>query len=83
VVIQLDSTLTDTRQRLEKIREMVKDITIQRGHERFGGVTISIGIVEAHDSEWTASKLLRAADEAMYAAKKAGRDRIVVHPAMR
>ena len=83
VVVQLDSTLPDVQGRLEKIRELVKDITIQRGHERFSGVSISIGIVEAHDSDWTASKLLQAADEAMYAAKKAGRDRIVVYPAIR
>jgi diguanylate cyclase (GGDEF)-like protein len=81
VVVQLDSTLTDVRGRLEKIRELVKEITIERDNEKFGGVSISIGIVEAHDSDWTARKLIRAADEAMYAAKKAGRDCIVVYPA--
>jgi diguanylate cyclase (GGDEF)-like protein/PAS domain S-box-containing protein len=81
VVVQLDSTLTDVRGRLEKIRELVKEITIERDNEKFGGVSISIGIVEAHDSDWTARKLIRAADEAMYAAKKAGRDCIVIYPA--
>jgi diguanylate cyclase (GGDEF)-like protein/PAS domain S-box-containing protein len=81
VVILIDSSLVEVRQRLEIIRKMVKEIEIQRGEERFAGVTVSIGLVEAHDSEWTTSRLLRAADEALYAAKKAGRDRIVVYPA--
>jgi diguanylate cyclase (GGDEF)-like protein/PAS domain S-box-containing protein len=82
VIVLLDSSLIDVQQRLEKIREMVKEIRIQRGKERFGGVSLSIGIVEAHESDWTTRRLLRAADEALYAAKKAGRDRIVVYPAM-
>jgi diguanylate cyclase (GGDEF)-like protein len=82
VVVLLDSALGEVQQRLNKIREMVKEIEIQRGKERISGVTVSIGIVEANGSDWTTSKLLRAADEALYAAKKAGRDRSVVYPEM-
>jgi diguanylate cyclase (GGDEF)-like protein len=82
VAVLLDSSLADVRQRLEHFRERVKKIEIQRGEERFGGVTLSIGIVEAHESDWTTNRLLRAADEALYTAKKTGRDRIVVYPAM-
>jgi diguanylate cyclase (GGDEF)-like protein len=81
VIVLLDSLLKDVQQRLDKIREMVKEIKIQRGKEHFGGVSMSIGIVEAHEADWTTRRLLHAADEALYAAKKAGRDRIVIYPA--
>jgi diguanylate cyclase (GGDEF)-like protein len=81
VIVLIDSPFTEVRERLEKIRELVKTIEIQHGKDRFGGVTLSIGLVEAHERDWTTSRLLRAADEALYAAKQAGRDRIVVYPA--
>jgi PleD family two-component response regulator len=75
VNILVDSSLIEVQQRLDNIREIVKKIEIRRGKECFGGVTLSIGIVDAHESGWTTSRLLRAA-------KKAGRDRIVVYPAV-
>jgi diguanylate cyclase (GGDEF)-like protein len=81
VIVLIDSSLAEVRHRLEKVQKMVKEIEIQKGKERFAGVSVSIGLVEAHDSDWTTSRLLRAADEALYAAKKAGRDRMVVYPA--
>ena len=80
VVVLIDSSLVEVRQRLEKIQKMIKEIEIQKGKERFGGVTVSIGLVEARDSDWTTSRLLCASDEALYAAKKAGRDCIVIYP---
>ncbi|MGE3140142.1 MAG: diguanylate cyclase [Thermoleophilia bacterium] len=44
-----------------------------------GAVTISAGIAEARDGDDGAA-LRRRADEALYAAKRAGRDRVVVEP---
>lgn len=41
-------------------------------------VTVSIGVAQATDGDSPAS-LVRRADEAMYAAKKAGRDRVFYH----
>lgn len=82
VIVLIDSPLTEVQQRLEKIREMVKAIEIQHGMDHFGGVTLSIGLVEAHGDDWTTSRLLQVADESLYAAKRAGRDRIVVYPAL-
>ena len=80
VIVLIDTSLEEVRHRLDEIRKMVKEIEIQNGKDHFAGVTVSIGIVEAHDSSWTTNSLLRAADEAMYEAKKAGRDCIIVYP---
>jgi len=41
-------------------------------------ITASLGIAEWHP-EWTRTQLLDAADRAMYAAKRHGRDRLIVH----
>jgi diguanylate cyclase (GGDEF)-like protein len=81
VIVLIDSPLKEARQRLEKIRETVKAMEIQHGKDIIGGVTLSMGLVEAHDCDWTTNRLLQAADEALYAAKRAGRDRIEVYAA--
>ena len=80
VVVLIDTSLAEVCQRLDNIREIVKKIEIQNGEDTIGGVTLSIGIVEAHEYDWTTKRLLRAADEALYAAKRAGRDQIAVYP---
>jgi len=82
VIVLEDISLNGVHQRLDKIRTMVKEIEIHLGQEHIGGVSVSIGLVEAHECDWNAAKLLRAADESLYAAKKAGRDRIVIYPAV-
>lgn len=42
------------------------------------GVTVSIGAATAHgNDDWTVQGLLRAADQALYAAKRGGRDQVV------
>jgi diguanylate cyclase (GGDEF)-like protein len=45
----------------------------------FDMITLSAGIAFMPEHGTTETELLRAADEAMYSAKKAGRDRIVVY----
>ena len=58
---------------------MIKTLEIQHGETRVGGVSVSIGLVEVRDADWTTARVLKSADEALYAAKAAGRDRIVVY----
>jgi diguanylate cyclase (GGDEF)-like protein len=77
LLVLADSSLEDTRERMEQIRLLVKDLEIRH----LGKITISAGIVEAGEYGTTAGELLRAADKALYAAKQAGRDRIVVYQA--
>lgn len=47
-------------------------------HRDVGGLTISIGVVTYPEDGSTKQELLEAADQAMYSAKRLGRDRVVV-----
>lgn len=59
----------------ERLRERVRVALA----DRHPGLTISFGIASyPHDGQ-TVERLMRAADEALYAAKALGRDRAVVH----
>lgn len=62
----------------EKIRAGVASLAISHPHSPLGVVTISVGVVSARGEEMSAETLMRRADEAMYRAKEAGRNRVVV-----
>ncbi len=80
VLVLPDSSSADTQQRVEQIRIFLKSLQqVQYGEHVPAAITLSAGIVCTSDHGTTVSELLRAADEAMYAAKQAGRDRIVVY----
>ena len=79
VLILLDSSLESSRHLLEKISTLVKEMQIHYAEQLLGSISLSIGVVEASQHEMTADELLSAADKAMYAAKRAGRDRIVAY----
>jgi len=59
----------------EKLRAAVESISVP-GVER--KITVSIGIALIPDNAGDADGLLREADRALYAAKEAGRNRVVV-----
>jgi diguanylate cyclase (GGDEF)-like protein len=61
----------------ERLRQRVAEIEIESGRGRFG-FTVSIGIAERAPGEGTIENLLARADRALYEAKEAGRDRVVV-----
>jgi len=77
LLVLADSSLEDTWQRVEQIRIIVKEMQIRQDEKLLGTMTLSAGIVEGGEYR-TVGELLRAADKALYAAKQAGRDRIVV-----
>lgn len=83
VLILPDSSLADTQQRVEQIRVLVKDLRIRHGENRLTPLTVSAGVAEAPQHGASPRELLRAADEALYAAKQAGRDRVSLDETLR
>jgi len=68
----------DAVRRAEELRIAISDIqTIENGID-LPRVTVSIGVAVFPDHGYTADDLLRAADKALYRAKNAGRDRVVL-----
>lgn len=77
VLVLPDSSIADTQEWLEQIRILLKEFQIQYGEQTLDMVTLSAGIAQTPEHGMTAAELLQAADEAMYAAKQAGRDCII------
>ena len=65
-------------ERTERIRERVKSHTVIHGGGTLPPVTISLGVASYGVHGTGIQELMRAADDAMYNAKRAGRDRSVV-----
>lgn len=80
VVILPGADLAGTRQRAETLRAAIAQWNPQRDGQSLGPVTVSIGVaaLPTHGSAW--SNALKAADQALYEAKHAGRNRVAVAP---
>ena len=76
-----DSSLANTQERIEEIRTFLKGIQIRYSEQVLGMVTLSAGIAQTPEHGTTTAELLRAADEALYAAKQAGGDRTAIYEA--
>ena len=72
------STIENVVKRAESIRDKIKYIDVTFQGQRLPTVTISAGVAMHPDHADSIEPLLAAADSALYAAKKAGRDRVVV-----
>ncbi len=80
VVILPGADLAGTRRRAEALRAAIAQWDPQRDGASLGPVTASIGVaaLPLHGTDW--QKVLKAADEALYEAKHAGRNRVVCAP---
>jgi len=81
VIVLPDSSLLDAEQRIEQIRTQLKEAQIQHGGEFLPAPTVSAGVAQADEHNFDPGGLLRAADKALYAAKNAGRDRVIRYSA--
>jgi diguanylate cyclase (GGDEF)-like protein len=64
----------------DRVRRSVESHAFVVGHDRLH-VTVSIGAARVRPGLWDADSLVEAADAALYAAKRAGRNRAVVYRA--
>ena len=80
-IILPGADLAHTRQRAEAIRTAIERWKPQNEGHAFGQVTVSIGIaaLPLNGNSWQAA--LKAADEALYAAKHGGRNQVAAGPA--
>jgi diguanylate cyclase (GGDEF)-like protein/PAS domain S-box-containing protein len=72
-----DSNIASTLRRVEEICVRIRSLDLRHDGQLLGLVTMSAGAATAPEHGLTAERLLRAADEALYTAKQAGRDQVV------
>ncbi|HSR08885.1 MAG TPA: sensor domain-containing diguanylate cyclase [Bryobacteraceae bacterium] len=77
VVVYPETSLAQGTQRAEQIRQAIENLTVVDAGQRLGKVSVSIGVASAPEHGYGIVGLLQAADEALYAAKKAGRNRVM------
>ena len=81
-VILPETTLEVAVERAERIRRGIAAVRLDYGGRPLDAVTSSFGVAVYPQHAGDAEALLRAADEALYEAKKAGRNRVVVSQAV-
>jgi diguanylate cyclase (GGDEF)-like protein len=68
----------------ERIREMVAKHPFAHAQKQpLGHVSVSIGVASYPDDGQTPEAVLQAADQAVYASKKGGRDRVTLSSSLR
>lgn len=70
------ATLAVARQRAEEVRRAVGSMKLRHAQLDMPSISMSCGVAAFPDHGITADALLRAADQALYRAKEAGRDRV-------
>jgi diguanylate cyclase (GGDEF)-like protein len=84
LVICPGTPLEGAGQLAERIRVAIETNQVQRPAFTQGNVTVSLGVAcNANGAAGSIDELLKAADEAVYQAKRLGRNRIAVAPAQR
>jgi diguanylate cyclase (GGDEF)-like protein len=78
VLVLPDAPPADAARRAEELRRQLHGLTVSVQGRPAGPITVSIGVAAFPDHGLNAEMLLKAADAALYAAKRAGRDRVVV-----
>ncbi len=83
VVIMPDSSIHDTLERVDRIRVLLKGLPKVHANGKIPDIiSLSAGMAFMPEHGNTEGELLRAADKAMYMAKKSGRDQVVLYQPM-
>jgi len=81
VVVLPGADLQDTRQRAETLRSAVERLAVKHGGGTVAKITISVGVASFPQHGSNCQDVLKLADQALYAAKHAGRNRVAMPPA--
>jgi diguanylate cyclase (GGDEF)-like protein len=77
ILIFPEASLEDTICRAEAIRETVKHLDVTHRGQHLDSVTLSLGVAAFPEHGDTADGIVHSADEALYRAKRAGRDQVI------
>ncbi len=78
IIIMVDSNLINAVPKLEHIRQELENAQILFQGSALPKITVSIGVAEAPTHASTTDKIIRMADEALYTAKKSGKNRLMI-----
>jgi diguanylate cyclase (GGDEF)-like protein len=77
-LVLTDSALPGALQRADILRQQVKQMSVEYAGQLLGAVSISMGVAVFPDHGVTMGDVMRASDQALYTAKREGRDRVSV-----
>lgn len=78
VLILPAASLIDAQRRAEEIREAIRGLRVSHGGRPLEAVRCSMGVAAYPEHGGVGGSLLRAADAALYRAKREGRDQVVL-----
>jgi diguanylate cyclase (GGDEF)-like protein len=78
VLVLPEASLADGERRAEELRDEIKRLRVSDKGRLLGPLTASFGVAAYPDHGLGGDVLLRAADTALYRAKREGRDRIII-----
>jgi diguanylate cyclase (GGDEF)-like protein/PAS domain S-box-containing protein len=75
-LVLTDSTLDGAFKRAEILRQQVKQLSVEYDGHLLGAISVSMGVALFPEHGSTMGDVLRASDQALYSAKREGRDRV-------
>lgn len=78
VILMPECDVRDAGARAEKLRGVIRSLHVSYGGQVIGPVTASFGVASYPQHGGDEAALIACADKAMYQAKSAGRDRVVI-----
>lgn len=78
ILILPESSLEETYRRAEEIREAIAQLTVFHHGQYLGHLTVSLGVASFPQHGTTGTVLMQAVDAALYRAKAAGRNHVMV-----
>jgi len=78
LIILPEAALEAARQRADGLRADIRALAVRHYDQILGGVSASMGVASMPEHGTTGEQVIRAADRALYQAKQAGRDCVII-----